>query len=172
MMTEESIKEGLSIKFIEAIANYKGFKTNHSDTPDYGTDLSIIEVDSRIEKSKLRYFDTGRELKIQLKATTEKNIDVKANFVSYDLEAKTYNDLVSRMQNVKPLILILFILPIDRNDWLNLTTNELIIKKCAYWYYPEETDLLTENVATKRINISIDNIVTIETIDLLFENYG
>ena len=83
MMTEENIKEALSIKFIEAIASYKGFKTV-SFSPDHGTDLSIIEVATRSEKLGLRYFDTGRELKVQLKTTTERNVIFKETELSYD----------------------------------------------------------------------------------------
>lgn len=171
MMTEENIKEALSIRYIEILANYKGYKTS-SIFPDHGTDLSIVEVSPREENQGLRYFDTGRELKVQLKATTERGVILNENELVYDLEAKTYNDLIYRMNNNKPLLLFLFILPSDNEDWLKLSDKELIIKKCAYWFYPEKADITTGNTHSKRINISYDNLVSIDTIDKLFEIYG
>lgn len=83
-MTEEHIKEALSLRYIELIAAFNGYKTS-STSPDYGTDLDIIEVDFRIENQHKRYLDTGRELKLQLKATTENSIVVENEIIKYDL---------------------------------------------------------------------------------------
>ena len=60
MMTEEHIKEAISLRYIELIAAFNGFKTS-SSYPDYGTDLDIKEVDFRIENQHKRYLETGRE---------------------------------------------------------------------------------------------------------------
>lgn len=48
MITEEHIKEALSLRYIELVTAYNGFKTS-SSYPDYGTDLDIKEVDFRME---------------------------------------------------------------------------------------------------------------------------
>ena len=84
MMTEEHIKEAISLRYIEVIAAHNGYKTNAS-FPDYGTDLDIIEVGHRTETGHKRYSQTGRELKFQLKATTENSISNEENFIKYDL---------------------------------------------------------------------------------------
>jgi len=170
MMTEENIKEALSIKYIETLANYKGFKT-HSLYPDNGTDLVIYEVKPRQENGHQRYFDTGRELKIQLKATSIE-IEVNDGHLVYDLNANTYNDLVVRINDNRPLILILFLLPNEYQDWTILNEEQLVLKKCAYYYLPAEDAERTDNQVTQRIRINVENIVTIDTLNELMERYG
>ena len=170
-MTEEHIKEAISLRYIELIAAFNGFKTS-SSYPDYGTDLDIKEVDFRMENDHKRYLETGRELKFQLKSTTENSIVVEDDLIKYDLNASTYNDLLTRKHSKNPLILILFVLPSDKNNWLHISDNELIAKKCAYWFFPEDTDSLTPNTAQKRITISKDNLISNEALNYLFENYS
>jgi hypothetical protein len=119
MITEQHIKELISFRFVEVIANFKGYKTSTQNSPDYGTDMSVCEVGARDDNGQIRYSDTGRELKLQCKATTENSITLlKDDLIGYDLEAKTYNDLVQRKINQKPLLLILYILPNDKSDWI------------------------------------------------------
>ncbi len=171
MMTEEHIKEAISLRFIELIAAVNGYKTS-SSYPDYGTDLEIKEVDYRIENGHKRYFETGRELKLQLKATTENSIVYENGIVKYKLSASTYNDLITRRETKNPLILILFILPSDKSDWLHVSENELVTKKCAYWYYPNIIENETTNSATKTIEINHDNLISSEVLSELFEIYS
>lgn len=171
MLTEEHIKEAISQKFIELIASNNGFGTD-KPIQDYGTDLSISEKDFRLVNEKKILYDTGRELKIQLKSTTEKSITIEKGIIKYDLDIKAYNDLIIRKAAKTPLILLLFILPNDRGKWVNITENELIARKCAYWYLPDEQDKLTENKSSKRISISVNNIFNNEALIYLFENYS
>ncbi len=171
MMTEEHIKEALSLRYIELVAAFNGYKTS-SSYPDYGTDLEIKEIDFRIENQHKRYLETGRELKFQLKATTENSIVIEDEIIKYDLNSSTYNDLLSRKNTKCPLILILFVLPSDKSNWLNISDNELIAKKCAYWYFPEETEATTSNSTTKRITINKNNFITNDTLNQLFNNYS
>jgi len=170
-MTIENIKEAVSIKYIETIACYKGFKTS-SIYPDHGTDLFIHEVEPRNENGRHRYVDTGRVLQLQLKATTEGGVEFRAGNIIYDLDATTFNDLIERRNNNRPLILILFILPPEYPDWLTLNTDQLVVKKCSYYYLPEPGDLPTENVATKRIEIDRRNIISIDSFTDLMQRFG
>ena len=170
MMTLEHIKEAISLKYIELIASYNGLKTS-SSYPDYGTDLSVIEVGYRNQNGSKSYSDTGRELKIQLKATTENSIIEDEISIKYDLESKTFNDLIERKNSIYPLFLILFILPSESTEWLKLSEKELIAKKCAYWYVPEQNEIFTTNTSKKRITISKNNIFTLDTLKQLIENY-
>lgn len=144
-MTEEHIKEAISLRYIELIAAYNGYKTS-SSYPDYGTDLSIIEVGYRIENDRKKYLDTGRELKFQLKATTVSSIIEENSTIKYDLDAKTFNDLIERKSKSYPLLLVLFILPINKREWINISDDELIAKKSAYWFYPDEDIMLIHQI--------------------------
>ena len=170
MMTEDHIKEAISLRYIELIAAYNGLKTT-SSYPDYGTDLDVIEVGYRIENGKKRYSQTGRELKFQLKATTEDLISEDGEVIKYDLNAKTYNDLIERMNSPYPLFLILFILPTkEKTDWIKLSDTELITRKCAYWYFPKKDEIITKNTGTKRISIDKNNLFKSDTLNQLIEN--
>jgi len=69
---------------------------------------------------------------VQLKATV--SVPVEQNgLLSYFLrEVKRYNDLRTDTISV-PRILVVMFLPADATSWLNISPNELILKKCAYW---------------------------------------
>lgn len=169
MMTEEHIKEAISLRYIELIAAYNGYKTS-SSYPDYGTDLDVIEVGYRTENGHKRYSQTGRELKFQLKATTIKSIIEDNGTIIYDLKSKNYNDLIERKNTIYPLFLILFILPSNnKEEWISISDNELLSRKCAYWYFPKQTDLPTTNTKKKRITINKNNIFNLDTLNHLFE---
>ena len=162
MMTEEHIKEAISLRYLELLAAYSGYKTSTS-YPDYGTDLEVKEISFREENNKKRFLETGRELKFQLKATTERNIIIEDNSIKYDLNASTYNDLIARKNTKCPLILVVFVLPENKEEWLSLSDKELIVKKCAYWFIPKE-DSSTENTSSIRINIDKnEQLIQIET---------
>jgi len=109
---------------------------------------------------------------LQLKATTENSIVIENEIIKYDLNSSNYNDLLMRKESKCPLILILFVLPSDKINWLKITDNELIAKKCAYWYFPEETEVITTNSTTKRISINKNNFISNETLNQLFDNYS
>jgi hypothetical protein len=170
-MIEEHIKEAISLRYMELIAADSGYKTA-SSYPDYGTDLEIKEVGFRPNNDKKRYLETGRELKLQLKATTEASISYEGNDIKYDLKSDTYNDLIQRKNSKTPLILILFILPLSKDEWLSISDKELIIKKCAYWFIPDNSDS-TNNSSTIRISINKENnLIKKDTLNFLFEKYS
>jgi len=79
---------------------------------------------------------------------------------------------LTRKNSKNPLILILFVLPSDKINWLNISDNELITRKCAYWFFPDKTEFLTSNSATKRISINRNNFISNETLNQLFDNYS
>lgn len=171
MITEEHIKEAISIKYVEILASYLGYDIASTDK-DYGTDFSIVEVGYREEHGHIRKVNTGREIKIQAKSTTERGIHIENAGIKYDLESKTYNDLIQRRNLNKPLLLFVFILPEDKEYWVQVSENELVVKKCVYWYFPAEDETLTDNTGTKRIFIQKENLITIDSLSALFENFG
>lgn len=157
-MTDEQIKEALSRGFIQLVANRDGFKCQKPDS-DHGVDLSITRARTINRGGKIRFLDTGEYIEVQLKATTEQSIERIAGAVKYDLEAKTYNDLIDRRDDVTPLFLVLFILPTDSNVWLNVEAERLILRGCAYFYRPDNLDLPTQNIQTRRITLPDANLI-------------
>ena len=167
MMTEEHIKEAISLRYMELIAAYNGYDVSNSKN-DYGRDLQIDEVDSFEDGRKL---STNRSLYFQVKSTTEKSIFENEKSIKYDIKVTNYNDLIKLKDTANPLILLLFVLPEDKNSWIELSKDELITRKCAYWFIPPEDSVKTDNSSKIRIDIDKRNLVDLKTIDLLFKKY-
>jgi Domain of unknown function (DUF4365) len=69
---------------------------------------------------------------VQLKATI--NVPAVQNgHLSYFLsETRRYDDLRADTVSI-PRILVVLFLPANTTDWLTISPNELILKRCAYW---------------------------------------
>jgi len=167
-MTNNQIKEAISASYVRTIANRRGYKTSTREL-DHGVDMDLIEMTIRVQNGSQRYIESGREIKVQLKATTERGITRGGNVIRYPLESKTFNDLVDRRQRgTIPLVLILFILPEEENDWVLCDANNLVIKKHAYWYIPSDTDAETPNNTSITIEIPESQTIDLDTIEQLF----
>lgn len=137
MLTEPHIIESLSRAYIRAIAGKAGLNLSIREY-DYGVDGNFDEVIIR----KNRRVESGFSLGFQLKASTQWQRDDTT--VTYDLEAKTYNDLVIRrsFKMAVPCILILLTLPPDSSEWLIYNEEEMRLRGSCYWEYPSGTPTL------------------------------
>ena len=107
--------------------------------------LQIKEVINR----RGRYVESCFGINFQLKSSCD--VAFENGHVVYDLESKNYNDLVEE-SSMLPNILILLVLPTDSNDWLEVTADQLVMKRCAWWCSLEGQEPTT-NQTTKRIFI-------------------
>ncbi len=146
MITKQHRQEQLSRAYVHAVAAHAGLIFEPATT-DYGVDGSI----RFIQKREGRRFVCGHSLDVQLKATT--NWVFETDDVIYDVEAKTYNDLVDRFNEPRgtPMVLILMCLPKDEVEWLSITTEQLILRHCCFWC--RVGGAKTNNTATQRIRI-------------------
>jgi hypothetical protein len=122
MLTDQHIAESLRRAYVRAITGRAGLNLAIREY-DYGVDGSFDEVVIR----QKRRFESGFSLTFQLKASTQWQLDPID--VIYDLEVKTYNDLVLR-RNIRtaiPCILILLALPADSDQWLICKVSQLRI---------------------------------------------
>jgi hypothetical protein len=165
-MTEEQVKEAISRHFVQLIASRGGFLCARPDY-DYGCDLTVTKVMVVPRGGKMRYLQSGISIDLQLKCTLESGIERTQTSVKYDLEAKTFNDLVYRRNSnaQTPLVLVLLVLPDNKDEWLTITPDELIVRRAAYWYMPPEGTAATPNVATTRIELPTANAVDLSFID-------
>jgi len=171
-MTVDQIKEQLSNRFIGVLAANKGFAIDKGEI-DLGIDYTLKKSYHYTSGSgKTRWNFDGRYIDLQLKATTDNSIVDGANSIKYDLEAKSYNDLVERQTNgTLPLVLILFILPNDQNTWVDIDVNELRLRKHAYWFVPPEGSVQTTNEYRVRIEIPKTNIIGLDSFNTLHEYF-
>lgn len=144
MLTNQHIAEALSRAYVRAIAGRAGLNLAIREY-DYGVDGSFDEVIVR----QNRRVESGFSLSFQLKASTLWQLD--PTHVIYDLEVKTYNDLILRrsIKTATPCILILLALPADSTDWLICDESELRLQGTCYWEY------LSGNPSTNRSSIRI-----------------
>lgn len=164
-LPSNEIKQKLSRRYVEALASRAGYDIAKSES-DFGNDLHIEEVGIRYRPQK-RYLASGRRIFLQLKSTTQKSISIKSGHVIYKLESKNYNDLIDNKKKLAtPMVLILFILPNNKGNWLTHDVSQLILRKCAYWFIPS-SNKRTKNKAKITIKIPTSNFITLD----FFSNY-
>ena len=172
-MTEEQIKEELSNNYIGALACYKGFlltKPKDIGGVDFSLTRALTYTDPLGYK---RFIQDGRHIEIQMKSTTWARVDDYPDAVGYNLESKTYNDLVYRNVNIRatPLILVLFVLPKETEKWIEVNDSSLMLRHSAYWYLPEKTAQWTNNVSSIKIKIPKENRFAVDTWPNLFNKF-
>jgi Domain of unknown function (DUF4365) len=162
VLTEPHIIESLSRAYVRALAGKAGLNLSIREY-DYGVDGNFDEITIR-EKRRV---ESGFSLSFQLKASTLWQRD--DNTVIYDLEAKTYNDLVLRrnFRMAVPCILILFALPPDSSQWLIYNEEEMRLRGSCYWDYLSGAP--TENRQSVRIRIPRQQRLTSESLLDLIE---
>ena len=143
-ITVQHQKEALSQAYVRAVIAKAGFNFGKTDF-DYGFDGIIKDVINR----NGRYVDSCFGINFQLKSSC--NVTFENGLVIYDLESKTYNDLVAE-SSMLPNILILLALPSNSDEWLEVTAERLVMKKCAWWCSLDGREPTT-NQATRRIAI-------------------
>ena len=128
MLTEADIEECLSRAYVYAVAGRAGVNLAGS-IKDYGTDGTFRDV----QRSNGMRFESGWSLDFQLKASI--NCGIEQDSIVYDLDADTYRKLLLRRQNgATPIILIVLALPSAITDWLVHSEDELLLRRCCYWW--------------------------------------
>lgn len=85
------------------------------------------------------------------------------------LEANAYNDLVERAgTGGMPFLLILLCLPKDELTWLNVSGDNMVLQKCAYWCQLRGD--LSDNAQTKRVRIPTANVFTPEAVTTILRD--
>jgi len=145
MLTEADIEECLGRAYVYTVAGRAGGNLAGS-IKDYGTDGTFRDV----LRCNGRLFESGWSIDFQLKAS--KNCGFEENFIVFDLEADTYRQLLTRSNNgATPILLIVMALPTDAAHWLVHTEDELLMRRCCYWWQVEGE--WSENTRTVRIRI-------------------
>jgi len=170
-MTEEQIKERLSRHFVELIASRAGFKAGKPPDPDSGVDIEVTRAVPREEPNgRVRFLDTGEYIQLQLKCTCERQVRWHNDRLAYDLAVKTYNDLVTRQRSgaIVPLVLVLFVLPDEPEAWLTISSEEITLRRAAYWYRPPASAQPSANENTVAIHIDLAQTVNLTFVPSLF----
>ena len=163
-ITENHQLESLSRAYLAAVCAKAGLilKTGNFD---YGIDVDIAEVISRPKNagSGNRFFE-GNQIRFQLKCT--KNYIEENDMIYYDLDSENYNDLCEPANPSK--LLGLFVLDGDFNSSIVYSENELILKRCLYWFSLLNAEK-TANKSSVRIAIPKQNLICPTSINSLFQ---
>jgi hypothetical protein len=149
-LTREHCKEDLSCAYIAAVAAKAGFNCGRPGGHDYGFDLEISGVDV-IEGRRV---PSPYTLRISAKAS--QNFIISDDYLLYDLEVKDYNWLIQKNRGI-PVILVLYCMPRDENEWLSVYEASTTLKYCGYWKSLRGMPP-SSNKETVRITISRDQI--------------
>jgi len=123
-MTREKRMEELNRAFVHAIAS-------HADCTCEHTSVDIDSVDVTLKAAGFAEPGCLRSpaLEIQLKATTVAGAD--GDTFSIRIPRKNYEEL--RVETAIPRLLVVLHLPENDAEWLELTAEHMISRKCAYW---------------------------------------
>lgn len=119
LLSSNDREEAMSRAYVAAVAAGAGYVTAQQDFDRDGVDVQI------------RAGGLMRPLlDIQLKATI--NLGEALNGVfRYKLRRHNYDLL--REQTMIPRILVVLALPADETEWLSVTPEQLILRRCAFW---------------------------------------
>jgi hypothetical protein len=158
-ITTQHTQESLCLSHIYALAGMAGVNYAIKKIYDYGVDGQFNTVKER----PARKVDSGVPLDFQAKATIK--WELKDGHIVYDLEAKTYNDIVEREPYESTMVLILLCLPKDQVDWHLVETHATTMRHCCYYHLLSGEP--TENENTKRIFIPEGNVLTPDMLNKL-----
>ena len=121
ILRSEGRQEALSKAYAHAVAAGAGYTTATYDYDRHGIDL-LIQAGG----------DFSPALGLQLKATVNlKSLDHE--WFSFQLEARYYEAL--RRPSQTPKLLVVLDMPrVEEADWISVTVEELIVRRCAYWH--------------------------------------
>ena len=143
LLTDADQMERLSLAYVQAVAARAGYVTADYDLDRDGIDLRI-QAGGAMRPA----------LDLQLKATVNLG-KPKEEFFHFRLKCRNYDLL--RIETQTPRLLIVLDLPRDRERWMSITENELVMRRRAYWlnlYGFEETDnkeSVTVQVPTRNV---------------------
>lgn len=151
MLTENQIKEHLSLSYAKAVATIAGFSVEPISADMDSVDVSIRAKGKLAAESLLE----SPVLDIQLKAT--QNWDIQGNEFKFKLSVKNYTEL--SQNTLVPRLLVVLLLPKNQDDWFIQTSDSLCLKKCAYYHNLKDAQK-TNNQDNITVTISTNCVFT------------
>jgi hypothetical protein len=155
MLPRNQRQEALSRAYVRAVAAQAGVICNDV-FQDYGIDLCLRAVG----ENGRRYSDLGDQFDLQLKSTTRAIINEAQ--ILYDLEVRDY-DVLRRTRTQCPRFLVVLVLPGEESQWLTQSVEELILRRCAYWFSLRGAPAVTAHTTT-RITVPRGNVFSVEAV--------
>jgi hypothetical protein len=130
MLTEQNIEAELSYAYLHAVASKMGFSCEYGSRhlDGAGVDATITEDGRRLAEDSVL---TSFSIDVRLKATYQ-DLPEQDGWLSYGLTVPHYDKL--RLEEVaSPRLLVLLRLPANPEEWLQISEDAMIARRCAYW---------------------------------------
>ncbi len=155
LLTEPDQKERLSRVYVMALAARAGYLTSVPE-PDRDS------VDLRIQAGG----NYRPALDLQLKATTVIP-ENQGDSLPFRLPMKNYRDLRDKTQT--PRLLVILELPKDKEQWMLVTDQELVLRRRAYWLSLQQDYEEISDQETVTIHIPTENVLDVQSLQHLME---
>jgi hypothetical protein len=149
-------QEEFSYAFLEAMVTVAGYAMHKKPRPIDNAGIDIgVEVPGQLGEMLSPKFDA------QVKCTSDLKI-IKATAIHFPLEVKNYKRLIHPLTSSPQLLIVVFV-PKKPSDWFQVTEDQTILQKCAYWHTlrgePE-----TRNKDKITVHIPRQNLITPESL--------
>lgn len=152
-MDENMQKSRFSLAYIEAVASRAGQAVEEIKVDFDSVDGTFVS-------------DFGRRPRVEFQAKATSRDVVRGDSIHFPLSIKNYEDL--RLDAINPRILIVLLMPDHIEDWLSQTSDELLMRHCAYWMSlrgePEST-----NSSSVTVQVPLANIFSFERLIKMME---
>ena len=143
-VTPEQRMEQFSFAYVRAVAAHADCAVTDNHYPDINSKDGTISADWGRRRPKIDF---------QAKATSQDVL--RDGAIRFRLPISDYNNLHRR--DTVPHILIVMLMPKDEADWLNQTSEELTMRRCAYWMSLEGKSE-SPNVSTVTVHVPVSQM--------------
>ena len=151
-MPSSQIQEQLSLAYVRSVIF------------DAGCNVSFPAVDRGIDGTIEAPRGGMNKVDFQIKSTT-RQLELDDGNIMYDLRVENYNQLI--VSDDAPRVLILYLMPSEREEWISQSENELCLRNCAYWASLMGRRL-SRNRYTKRVEVPLANIFSSDGLSDMF----
>lgn len=165
-ITLNDTEEALSYVYLNAVASMAGFTCSHSSRLEDNLGIDVtIRTGVKLDPKSIFY---DFSVDIQLKATMKK-LKIHDDRIEYSFRGITQYDKLRSINNSNPKILVLLMLPEDKEEWLSISSKQLILKNAAYWVSLYGA-LESENTTRQTIYFPMSNLLTVTSLkDLMIK---
>jgi hypothetical protein len=109
----------------------------------------------------------SRRPKIDIQMKTWTGDDGSSDPIRYPLKRKNYDDLILT-DVLAPRILVLVTIPQDIGEWMALSVQQLVLRRCGYWVslvgQPQ-----SDNESSVTVSVSRANVLTVDALQELMQ---
>ncbi|MDW9508799.1 DUF4365 domain-containing protein [Sinorhizobium meliloti] len=170
LLTKNHAQEGLSRAYVQALSSAARVWLSMKDEFDYGFDgqldlIARVETDPATGKQNL--VKAGYTIDFQLKCS--KDWKLAGDDVQWSMKSKAYNKLAGRGPGAVPAILILMCLPENEEEWMDISEDSLLLRKCCYFTTVKGPLIENENT-TRQISFPRRNLLNVSTLTTILDD--